>query len=131
MVRLLKAFGRRILVHDRYVQPSAADRADGVERAALGHLLAEADVATLHPRVTPETAGMVGRDELARRRAAALLVNAARGPLADDEAPPDALASGDLGGAMLGAFAVEPLPPDWPLRRLPLLNPCRRRGTTP
>lgn len=119
VVRLLKAFGCRILVHDPYVQLSAADREDGVEQAGLDRLLAEADVVTLHPRVTPETTGMIGSEQLARMRPGALLVNTARGPLVDYDALHDALASGRLGGAMLETFAVEPAPPDWPLLRLP------------
>jgi D-3-phosphoglycerate dehydrogenase len=119
VVKLLKAFGCRLLVTDPYVQLSAQDRADGVEHVALGELLARADVITLHARVTPETTGFIGRDALARMRKDAILINTARGPLVDYEALHDALASGRLGGAMLDTFAVEPAPPDWPLLRLP------------
>ncbi len=119
VVRLLKAFGCRILVTDPYVQLSAADREDGVEQAPLDRLLAQSDIVSLHPRVTPETTGMIDREALARMRPGAVLVNTARGPLVDYGALYDALAAGHLGGAMLETFAVEPVPPDWPLLRLP------------
>jgi D-3-phosphoglycerate dehydrogenase len=119
VVRLLKAFGCRILVTDPYVQLSATDREDGVEQVSLERLLAQSDVVSLHPRVTAETTGMIDRETLARMRPGALLVNTARGPVVDYGALYEALASGHLGGAMLETFAVEPVPPDWPLLRLP------------
>jgi D-3-phosphoglycerate dehydrogenase len=119
VVRLLKAFGSRVLVADPYVQLSAADRNDGVEHVNLERLLAEADVVTLHPRVTAETTRMIDATALARMKPGATLINTARGPLVDYEALYQALSSGHLGGAMLETFSVEPVPPDWPLLQLP------------
>jgi D-3-phosphoglycerate dehydrogenase len=119
VVKLLKAFGCRILVADPYVQLSADDFRDGVTHVSLEALLAEADVVTLHARVTPETTGFIGRDALARMKQGATLINTARGPLVDYDALYEALASGRLRGAMLETFAVEPVPTDWPLLRLP------------
>jgi D-3-phosphoglycerate dehydrogenase / 2-oxoglutarate reductase len=119
VVKLLKAFGCKLLVADPYVQITAQDRSDGVEHVALEALLARADVITLHARVTPETTGFIGRDQLARTKKGAIFINTARGPMVDYDALYDALASGQLGGAMLDTFAVEPVPPDWPLLRLP------------
>ena len=119
VVKLLKAFGCKLLVADPYVQLSAQDRNDGVEHVALNELLARADVVTMHARVTSETTGFIGRDALARMKTGAYFINTARGPLVDYDALHDALASGQLGGAMLDTFAVEPAPPDWPLLRLP------------
>jgi D-3-phosphoglycerate dehydrogenase len=119
VVKLLKAFGCRLLVADPYVQISAQDRSDGIEHVALDALLDRADVITLHARVTPETTGFIGRETLARTRKGAIFINTARGPMVDYDALYEALASGQLGGAMLDTFAVEPVPPDWPLLRLP------------
>jgi D-3-phosphoglycerate dehydrogenase / 2-oxoglutarate reductase len=119
VVKLLKAFGCKLLVADPYVQITAQDRSDGVEHVALEALLARADVITLHARVTPETTGFIGRDQLARTKKGAIFINTARGPMVDYDALYNALASGQLGGAMLDTFAVEPVPPDWPLLRLP------------
>jgi D-3-phosphoglycerate dehydrogenase len=119
VVRLLRAFGCRILVTDPYVQLSAEDREAGVEHVALDRLLAESDVVTLHPRVTAETRGMMNRDTLGRMKRGAILVNTARGPLMDYDALHEALASGHLRGAMLETFPVEPVPPESPLLKLP------------
>jgi D-3-phosphoglycerate dehydrogenase len=119
VVRLLRAFGCRILVADPYVQLSEEDRQAGVSLVPLDQLLAEADVVTLHPRVTEETRHIIDEAALAAMKPDALLVNTARGPLVDYDALYSALSSGRLGGAMLDTFAVEPVPADWPLLKLP------------
>ncbi|MCB1884084.1 MAG: 2-hydroxyacid dehydrogenase [Geminicoccaceae bacterium] len=119
VVRLLKPFGPRILVCDPYVEVSAEDRADGVEQVDLNALLERADVVSLHPRVTPETTGMIGAAALARMKPGAYLVNTARGPLMDYEAVTAALQSKRLKGAMLETFWQEPPPADHPLLSLP------------
>jgi D-3-phosphoglycerate dehydrogenase len=119
VVKLLKAFGCKILVCDPYVQLSADDLRDGVVQASLDRVLEEADVVSLHPRVTPETTGMMSRDALLRMKKDATLINTARGPLLDYQALYDVMASGHLRGAMLETFAIEPVPPDWPLLQLP------------
>ena len=119
VVRLLRAFGCRILVADPYVQLAAADRAEGVAHVHLGQLLAESDVVTLHARVTAETTGFIGRAQFAAMKPGSVFVNTARGPMVDYDALYEALVSGHLGGAMLETFAIEPAPPDWPLLKLP------------
>ena len=118
VVKLLKAFGCRILVCDPYVQLSPEDRADAVLQVALDRLLAECDVVTLHARVSAETTGMIGRDALARMKKGAYFINTARGPLVDYDALHEALHGQHLRGAMLETFAIEPPPVDWPLLRL-------------
>lgn len=119
VVRLLRAFGSRVLVHDPYVQISQSDRKDGVEHVAFDALLEQSDVVTLHPRVTEETTQMMNAEAFSRMKKGATFINTARGPLTDYDALYDALSSGHLQGAMLETFAVEPVPPDWPLLQLP------------
>ena len=118
VVRLLKAFGCRILVCDPYVQLTPEDRNDAVLQVSLERLLAESDVVTLHARVTPETTGMIGKDALARMKKGAYFINTARGPMVDYDALYEALRGNHLRGAMLETFAIEPPPSDWPLLKL-------------
>lgn len=118
VVRILKAFGCRILVCDPYVQLSADDLRDGIVQVPLERLLRESDVVTLHARVTGETRGFIGRAQFNAMRRGAYFVNTARGPMVDYEALTAALKSGQLRGAALETFAVEPTPPDLELLRL-------------
>jgi D-3-phosphoglycerate dehydrogenase / 2-oxoglutarate reductase len=118
VVKLLRAFGTKVLVCDPYVQLSAEDRNAGVEHVSLDALLAQSDVVTMHPRVTTETTQMMDAIAFASMKRGAIFINTARGPLVDYEALYEALVSGQLGGAMLETFAVEPVPADWPLLQL-------------
>lgn len=119
VVRLLRAFGTKVIVHDPYVQLSADDLNGGVEQVSFDDLLSRADIVTLHPRVTEETKGMMSADSFAKMKTGAIFVNTARGPLCDYDALYEALVSGQLSAAMLETFAVEPVPADWPLLQLP------------
>lgn len=119
VVRLLRAFGCRILVNDPYIQLDPDDAAAGVELVSKERVLAEADVVTMHPRVTEETRGMMNAEAFAAMKPGALFVNTARGPLCDYDALYEALTEGHLGSAMLETFSVEPAPADWPLLQLP------------
>jgi D-3-phosphoglycerate dehydrogenase len=118
VVRLLKAFGGRILVADPYVGLSPEDARDGVVQTTLAALLRQSDVVTLHARVTAETLGFIGRAEFAAMRTGAVFINTARGPMVDYDALTEALKSGHLRGAMLETFAVEPAPAGLELLRL-------------
>jgi D-3-phosphoglycerate dehydrogenase / 2-oxoglutarate reductase len=118
VVKLLRAFGTKVLVCDPYVQLSADDRNAGVEHVGLDEILARSDVVTMHPRVTAETTKMINADTLSKMKPGAVFINTARGPLVDYEALYEALVSGQLSGAMLETFAVEPVPADWPLLQL-------------
>ncbi|MCY4543019.1 MAG: oxidoreductase [Rhodobacteraceae bacterium] len=120
VVKLLKAFEGKILVSDPYASLSPEDRKHpNVSLASLDELLKRSHVVTLHPRVTPETVGMMNAEAFSLMRPGAVFVNTARGPLVDYEALLHALRSGRLGGAMLDTYSVEPVPPDSPLLQIP------------
>jgi D-3-phosphoglycerate dehydrogenase len=106
------AFGMRVCVVDPYL----ANPPEGVEVIAdLSSALPCADVLSLHTPLTDETRGMIGAAELAAMPQGAILVNASRGGVVDEQALLAAVRSGHLHGAGLDVFAVEPLPADSPL----------------
>lgn len=82
----------------------------------LDRLVAECDIVSLHVPLTDETRGMI--DPLAMKRGA-VLVNTARGGLADEARLVAALTSGHLRGAGIDVFGEEPVPPDNALLALP------------
>ncbi len=101
-----------ILVYD----PGNPPVPDGVEKVGdLKELLGRADVVSLHLPLTPQTAGMVDDAFLGAMHPGSLLVNVSRGGLVDEGALVAALDSGQLGGAALDVFEVEPLPLTSPL----------------
>jgi D-3-phosphoglycerate dehydrogenase len=92
---------------DPQVAPDAMSAA-GVNPAPLDDLLRSCTAITLHLALTPRTRGLIGKRELALMPRASYLVNAARGPLVDQEALLSALESGQLAGAALDVLQVEP-----------------------
>jgi D-3-phosphoglycerate dehydrogenase len=98
----------RVLAHDPFVADERF-RELGVERAdTLDEALAAADVLSLHSPLTPETERMIDTAAIARMKDGARLVNAARGPLVDEQALAEAIRSGKLAGAALDVFSAEP-----------------------
>jgi D-3-phosphoglycerate dehydrogenase len=119
VVRLLRAFGTKVLVCDPYVQLSPDDADAGVEHVSLDRILTESDVVTLHSRVTDETRNMMNAEAFKKMKNDALFVNTARGPMCNYDDLYQALVEGEIGSAMMETFGVEPVPVDWPLLQLP------------
>lgn len=121
---LAKAFAMRVIGHDPFVPRERAE-AQRVELVPLERLLAEADVISLHLALTDQTRHLLNAERFGLIKRGAVLVNAARGELVDEHALIATLREGRLAGAALDVFAVEPLPPDHPLRA------CERVILTP
>lgn len=113
----LAAFGAHVVAYDPFV-PSARAAQLGIELLALDDLLARADFISVHLPKTPETAGLIGKDALAKAKRGVIIVNAARGGLIDEAALAEAILSGHVRGAGLDVFATEPCT-DSPLFELP------------
>ncbi|MCW2548880.1 MAG: D-3-phosphoglycerate dehydrogenase [Mycobacterium sp.] len=103
----LSAFGMTIQAYDPYVTAARAAQM-GVTLASLEEVLSTSDVISVHLPKTPETLGLVGKEELATCKKGAILINAARGGLVDETALAEALHSGHLGGAGIDVYVKEP-----------------------
>ena len=80
----------------------------GVEKVDLDTLLSRADFVTLHTPLTDETRNILSRDRLENAKKGIRIINCARGGLIDEAALKDCLESGQVAGAALDVFAVEP-----------------------
>lgn len=114
LARLGKAIKMDVLAWTLHPTPERAARL-GVAFVPLQELLSRSDVVSLHLKLTSESRGLIGREQIAWMKPGALLVNTARGPIVDTKALVDALHSGHLGGAGLDVFDTEPIPADHPL----------------
>ena len=115
-----RAFGMRTIAHDPYLTEERAVQLE-VERVSLAEVLAQGDVISLHVPLTPATEGMIGSRELQAMKPTAILINAARGGVVDEQALVAALEAGDIAGAALDVYETEPLPEGSPLRGAPNL----------
>lgn len=113
VARRTLAFDMLVGVHDPFVTDAAIAAAGCEPVADWRGALAGFDAISLHLPATPQTQGMIGAAELAAMKPTAILVNAARGGLIDEDALHAAL-TGRMaaGGAALDCFATEPPDPD-------------------
>ena len=118
VARLAKACGMRT-VGVRRSRRAMRYIDEMLPQARLSRLLKESHFVVVACPLTAQTDGMIGARELAMMRPEATLINVARGRIVDEEALVDALESGAIAGACLDVFAVEPLPAESPLWRLP------------
>ena len=117
VARRASGFDMNILAHDPFVDAQQA-RAAGARLASLDEILASADFLSLHLVLNEQTRNIIGKQELERMKPSAFLINTARGGLVDEQALYSALVDGQLAGAALDVFAVEP-PLDNALLTLP------------
>jgi D-3-phosphoglycerate dehydrogenase len=116
VAEIARALGMTVVAHDPLL-PAERIVAGGAQPLSLADLLATADIVSLHLPLTDTTRHLFDRERLAAMKPGAILVNAARGGLIDPEALLEAVASGQIAGAALDVFEVEPLPAESPLRR--------------
>jgi len=116
--RRMKALGSYVIGVRRTIHA----KPDYIDELLLSNQIEEAlpraDVVALIVPGTKETAGLIGRTQLAKMKRDAVLINAGRGTAIDTEALCDALESGALGGAGLDVTEIEPLPPEHRLWKL-------------
>ena len=114
---LAKAFGMNVIAWSPNLTPEKCKEA-GVAYASKEELFSTADIVTIHVVLSQRSRGLVGRDDLARMKPTAYLVNTARGPIVDEDALLEVLKQKKIAGAGIDVFSVEPLPSDHPFRKL-------------
>ena len=131
LARIGKGIGMRVIAWTFHPSPQRGEEY-GVEFVSMEALLKEADVLSVHVRLTPDTRDLIGKKEISLLKPTAIVVNTARGPIINSEALVDALTKGKIAGAGLDVFDEEPIPADSPLLKLDnvVLTP-HNAGMTP
>jgi phosphoglycerate dehydrogenase-like enzyme len=114
---LAKAFGMNVIAWSPNLTAERCKEV-GVGCATKEELFATADFITVHVVLSQRSRGLVGREDLARMKPTAYLVNTARGPIVDETALLETLQQKKIAGAAIDVFSVEPLPVDHPFRKL-------------
>ncbi len=110
--------GCRVCYYDPAPADPQAAQTMGAKAMALDELLRSADVVTLHVPLLPATTGLIGAGQLASMKKDAVLIQASRGGIVDEQALADCLRAGHLGGAAVDVYSTEPPAADNPLLKL-------------
>ena len=112
--RLFKAFGANLIGYNRTEKDEAKEL--GLEYVSLDELMANSDIISLHLPLNDETKNTISREKLEMMKDSAVLINAARGPIVDNDALAELLNDGKIAGAGIDVFDTEPpIPSDYPL----------------
>lgn len=121
VAKIANAFGCKVIAYSR----TKKDLPD-VEFVTMEELLKNSDIVSLHVPQTPETTGLIGKEQLELMKPEAILINTSRGPVVDSAALAAALKNGTIAAAGVDVFNCEPpLPAEEPLLAAPntLLTP--------
>jgi phosphoglycerate dehydrogenase-like enzyme len=108
---------RVIAVDPRTTQAEHVHELRGADE--LNWLLSASDFVAICAPHTPQTEKMIGREQLRQMKKTAFLINIGRGVIVDLKDLTDALQAGEIAGAGLDVFEIEPLPSDHPLWTMP------------
>ena len=97
----------KVVAYDPFLTEERA-RKLGVTKVELEELLGRADFVTLHVPLTDKTKNILSRENIAKMKPGARIINCARGGLVDEEAAAEAVKSGQLAGAAFDVFEHEP-----------------------
>ena len=100
---IANAFGCQVLAYSRTKKDIP-----GITYVDMDTLLSSCDIVSLHTPLNSETKGLIGKEELAKMKPSAILINTSRGPVVDSAALADALNNGRLAGAGIDVFETEP-----------------------
>jgi len=118
IARYATAFKMRVIAWSQNLTSDKAAQ-HGVERVEKDDLFRQADIVSIHLRLSDRTRNLVSEHELSLMKPAAYLVNSSRGPIVSEAALIAALQTGRIKGAALDVFEKEPLPANHPFRFLP------------
>ncbi|MGH3320625.1 MAG: D-2-hydroxyacid dehydrogenase family protein [Streptosporangiaceae bacterium] len=119
VARVGQAFGMDVVAWSKNLTRERADEVGVGLAPSMTDLLAGSDFVSVHLVLGDRTRGLIGAAEFERMRLSAYLINTSRAGIVDGPALVQALRTGQIAGAGLDVFEVEPLPCGDALRSLP------------
>lgn len=101
-------FGMKILAFDPYLSAGEAKKR-GAELVNFDTLCEKSDFISIHCPLTESTTHIFNRTAFKKMKKTAFLINTARGPVIEENALVEALATGEIAGAGLDVFESEPV----------------------
>src|SRR5699024_9570068 len=114
VAELLRPFGAEIIFFDEYFTGESQDR----KINDLDTLVSEADIITMHYRLTDKTKNMLNEKHFNLMKENAIVINTARSGLINEDDLADALKNNKIAGAAVDVYDVEPLPRNHPYLQL-------------
>lgn len=111
VARVANALGCRVIAYKR-------TPCDEVECVDIDTLCKESDIISVHTPLNDGTRGLISRERIAMMKNDAILINVARGAVADEAALADAILEGRLGGLGVDVYSKEPFGADHPFTRI-------------
>ena len=109
--------GMKVVAHDRFAENGEVEVHVGdvsisvdCQMLSMEEVLKQSDAVSLHIPAQADGQAVIGAEQLAMMKPGAILLNAARGGVVDEDALIDALNSGQISGAALDVFVGEPSP---------------------
>lgn len=116
---LFKAFHCQLIGYSKTERPEAKQL--GLVYKSLSEVMAEADIISVHTPLTPDTKGLIGKEQIGLMKQGAILINTARGPVVDTETLAAALRAGKIWAGTDVFEKDPPLPEGHPLLGAPNL----------
>ena len=117
VARRAQGFGMQVLYYD-VVRREDLERSLSITHRSLDDVLRDSDVISVHVPLSEQTRHLIGRAQFALMKNTAVFVNTSRGPVVDQAALTQALASRRIFAAGIDVFEQEPVSPDDPLLKL-------------
>jgi D-3-phosphoglycerate dehydrogenase len=112
-------FNMQVLAYDPYLEKEKKNESlSWVNLVELNELLATSDFISIHVPLTEQTRHLIDEAQFSMMKSDAILINAARGGVVNENALVKALQDNKIAGAGLDVFSAEPVPPDHPLLKL-------------
>jgi len=102
---LAEALGMKVIYYDVETKLPLGNATDG---KSLKEVLSKADIISLHVPETSQTKNLINKSNIKYLKKGAILINYARGEVVDLKALAAAIQDGQIGGAAIDVFPVEP-----------------------